>query len=264
MRRGNKADIVVDNDVKVGFTLGSDWCAEHEWGIKEIRKAFGMQEVDGLERYVIRQQPRMPVFFFRRGNDAVLVYQPSFACNVARGEMDKVEQYAFSSSQFHRFQEEMVIGAWDEQSFGIRTFGKEMSDFLEEVYKAFQDLNIVITMAPGMFLENSGLVVAIKSRIPASVDERYKEAHEDHRQLLKAAEETGIESRLKAAGLNFFALSPRWISEENKDKSKHPVLFWLNPMEQDIYNAMWCTVEVLDEWIEGRGPIVKASKKKKD
>ena len=262
MRRGQKADVVVDNDVKVGFTLGSDWCAEHEWGIKAIRSSFGMKDVDGLERYAIRQHPGVPVFFFRRGNDAVLVYQPSFAYNVARNEMDKVEQYAFSSSQFHRFQEEMVIGAWDESSFGIRTFGKEMSDFLEEVYKAFQDLNIVITMAPGMFLENSGLVVAIKSRIPESVDEQYKKAHEDRRQLLKAAEETGIESRLKAAGLRFYALSPRWIPEAQRIQSKHPVMFWLNPMEQDLYNAMWYTVEELDEWIAGKGPVIKKAKQR--
>ena len=44
MRHANDAEVMKIDDKLVGFNLGADFCAEHEWGIKGIVREFG---VDG-------------------------------------------------------------------------------------------------------------------------------------------------------------------------------------------------------------------------
>jgi hypothetical protein len=78
---------------------------------------------------------------------------------------------------------------------------------------------------------------------------------EDAYNLKNAAKATGIEDYLKAKWRRWFALSPRWANEE-----KTEVKFWLNPMDQHIYEAGWYSVEQLMEWVEDRGPVMKKPK----
>jgi hypothetical protein len=58
----------------------------------------------------------------------------------------------------------------------------------------------------------------------------------------------------------YFALSPRWAFDNEKDKTKHPVMFWLNPQNQKDNNFGWYTVEELDQWINGEGPVPKEAR----
>jgi len=76
--------------------------------------------------------------------------------------------------------------------------------------------------------------------------------------LYKDVEETGIKKKLENANLRYYALSP---SRPNKNmKTKYNVMFWLNPQQQDIHNYGYFSVEQLEEWIEGKGPIPKKKK----
>lgn len=84
-----------------------------------------------------------------------------------------------------------------------------------------------------------------------------------------AAKVTGIENRIArrrdSAGkggryfpdYSYFALVPAWVGDKKRQDTSHGVYFWLNPMHQDRYNSGWFTVEELDEWLEGRGPVMK-------
>ena len=74
---------------------------------------------------------------------------------------------------------------------------------------------------------------------------------EDYFRLITVASETGIYKILKDAGKRFFALSPKW-----KDDNKEEVVFWLNPIEQHIYNYGWFTVEDLKLWAKNEGPVM--------
>lgn len=53
----------------------------------------------------------------------------------------------------------------------------------------------------------------------------------------------------------------------NVDLHKEPdASVWINPHDQYCFNAMWCTPEILEQWMEGKGPMVKgknAEEKKK-
>jgi hypothetical protein len=98
--------------------------------------------------------------------------------------------------------------------------------------------------------------------------ETMKEAHEDRKKLEEASEKCGIKQRIDEINNNFsklhpgcfdtplgyFALSPSW---KTNGESKHPVMYWLNPRKQDKVNYGWFTVEQLEQWIEGKGPIPK-------
>jgi hypothetical protein len=110
--------------------------------------------------------------------------------------------------------------------------------------------------------ENAGLNIVIASRLPASVQNEMREVDLDAFNLKEAAEKTGIKNRLKAAGLGFYALSPHWREGFLKDReTKHNVVFFLNPFDQHKYESGWVTVEELDEWIAGKGRIIKSKEK---
>ena len=48
-----------DNGALLGIQLGYDYAAEHEWGIKGITQAFGLDsEACGVDRTRIRELPR--------------------------------------------------------------------------------------------------------------------------------------------------------------------------------------------------------------
>jgi hypothetical protein len=93
-----------------------------------------------------------------------------------------------------------------------------------------------------------------------------KQKDEDRINLHEAAKATGIEEKVCAAlksdfgGKPFYALSPSW---KNKQNTKHKVVFWLNPTDQQKNNYGWFTVEELEQWIEGKGPIPMKKKKAK-
>jgi hypothetical protein len=69
--------------------------------------------------------------------------------------------------------------------------------------------------------------------------------------------DTKIEEKIKKADLRYFALSPRWCNDGEKTRTKYPIVFWLNPHDQHIYNSGWFTVEELEQWISKTGPVLK-------
>lgn len=60
-----------------------------------------------------------------------------------------------------------------------------------------------------------------------------------------------IKKRIEAAGLYWYALS---------DAPEADGRYFLNPGEQDKYNYGRFTLEDLEAWIDGKGPIVKSNK----
>ena len=171
-------------------------------------------------------------------------------------------------------------GAWSDNDFGILF---NMQD--EEAAKAYEDLvealeknDIAFWIGGGIKgnpFDRGGFTLGIVSRVPKEGAEEMKAVDKDAFELKKAAKKTGIEKRLNAASekdakergsrygskCSFHALSPRWYEGKFKPidrdelETKHDVIFWLNPQDQQNNSAGWYTVEQLDEWIDGKGPI---------
>ena len=78
----------------------------------------------------------------------------------------------------------------------------------------------------------------------------------------RSAAATGIEEVLKKAGKRYYALSPRWAAsikgtKNGEVETKYGVVFWLNPCDQYKNNYGHFTVEELQQWAKGEGPIPK-------
>ena len=273
MRSGTQnAELVIEDGEFVGINLGWDFTAEHEWGIKYLVRDFGIRgvsrkkgfftkhDVTGVYARAITKVSEYLVLL-EKDDATYLIYQDWFSPKYAltdetpKDELDRIV-YAYGD---HKLQT-----AWDSKSFGVRVIGDELRNQLKELYAAFQNKDIMIAMGGRQAFGNAGLNLIIASKLPESFDKELIEADVDGLNMIDAAEATGIKKRLENAGRRHYALSPSWATsiKSTKDgeiKTKHSVIFWLNPMDQHLYNFGWLTVEDLEDWIEGKGKIVKDS-----
>lgn len=165
----------------------------------------------------------------------------------------------------------VVTGAWDDSSFAIRGYGKEGQAVVELIQEGIETCDIVAWITSDLDLGHGSLCIARRSMVPPAMVQQYDDAIAEYRRLFAAAAATGIARRLEAIGPHspigrlrpYHALSPAWIRPGDDCISAHPVRFFLNPTEQAANNFGWFTVEQLDEWIEGRGPIPKNPKEGK-
>jgi hypothetical protein len=270
MRRTNEPKWVLDAQGSLlGLAMGSDFCAEHEFGTKKLRASFGLpgDEVDGVERRRVRTCP--PNLCFIDGKDkTILGYSPdtlsasettnaSFERRVREGELTR-------PGPWYNEDRRNLACAWDERSFGMVAWGKK-ADFdrnrVREMHLAFQQRDVAFWTNIGPFHIGGGLLFAIVSKLPKDSVDAMLAADLDQKSLLQAAANTGIETKLNKAGRRWFSLSPRWTKDSTvqKDMTAHPVVFWLNPMEQHLYNYGLYTVEQLHLWASNLGPILKST-----
>jgi len=255
MRRGIEPDIVYIDNVFVGFNLNADFCTEHEIGIKEIRRYFKIDsDKIGIEKRKIRTIPnegRLLDLITRENNKTLLFTYDHMIKHFKEGE---------EIHELHLWSDKPLACAWDEGSFGILTnkYQKE----LEELYEYFKKHDIVISLLGGGVFQNAGLHILIASRIPQKIQDEWKKADLDRIELEKADEKTKIRKILEKSKKSWFSLSPQWKTENFKTEYK--VVYWLNPMEQNIHNSGWFTVEDLQLWAEDKGPVIKTKKRIKE
>jgi len=273
MKRGNHGKAVhrLDDGTLLGVNLGADFTAEHEWGIAGLLQTYGIDDnQEGIDRRIIRHVPKEHLLV-----GSVTLETRDFSERKPKSEKAKwwglvSFRYPRELERADKFTKELVgrleltphrlhtelTGAWDERSFGFLTKDEGV---VRELHDAIQQLDMCIGLfngEPRNPFSRAGLGLLIASRVPQTVRDHWLESDRDRRALLEASAATGIEGRLKEAGRRFFALSPRWADKSDKD-TKHPVMYWLNPMEQRENNAGWFSVEELEQWAEGKGPIIK-------
>jgi len=293
MRGSASTELVTAADgTACGIMLEHNYCSEHEWGINELRALAGGKHSDVADRERIcdfsRIRTKVPAesIIFHDAKDLVIlvVYQDrwfrdsfekwtdeDYKKNKCTRKMSYAEiwarrQYEFGipekltkKNEGDKWKPRQSLSAWDGGSFGITSRDPEVMKFLRELKVALEtgDSVMHISGSNNPFKPVSGLIVGIESRIPQEQKNQFKAGHEDRFKLLDAAKATGIEERLKKAERRYFACSPRWCSEGDHERTKHPVIFWLNPQEQNKNNSGWFTVEDLDKWIAGEGPVLK-------
>lgn len=282
MRRGNNSELIKDEQGQLlGFNLGADYCAEHEWGIDGIKHSFGI-DVDSSEKPFAKWWEKILLFTTKSalGVDKRLITKcPELVKGEYKISIKDYKQpkskpvkhtiyyigfkpYHFSaSSKEKRFEEEIkrgvyyidetkkVWGWWSEGDFMVASTDKQA---IEDLYQAFQVLDVTISVGGGNVFQNGGLHFVIKSRISQDVVDDVYQKDLDNLNLKKAASSTGIYEKLEKAGKHFYALSPKW-----KDAEKKEIVFWLNPQEQHSNNSGWYTISDLEDWIKGVGKIPK-------
>lgn len=293
MRRGSNPAIFLNDKTEQleGFGLSADYCAEHEWGISDMKEAFGCdpQAEAGMPRRKIHNT-HVTTWRYKRGNmDVALTHffqDENFA--VLFGNCDRmaeiyetltkkgktltqmIEESDFSSDlrpPFFRDEDWDVAAAWDGKEFGIVVPASNAA-LLKELKEHFDNKNIVIMMGGRETpFENPGLVFAVADRLPQEMIDAWREGDLDHERLMKRHEEIGIEAELKEtwgadwkSGCRWHALSPRWKFEESHFETEYDVIYWLNPLGQEDNLFGWVTVEDLRLWKLGRGPIPGAGR----
>lgn len=250
MRRGTKPELVKSEDVITGVNLSSDFTAEHEWGIKEIQEAFGIDsriESYGLAKRKITQLPKG---FQLIDNHSGTVMKGGHIGGFGYFHYDLFKSGYASELHFYK---ETLRAAWDESSFAVISEDPEQIAALQTIHDAFASLDIIIMLGGQKFIENAGLVIGIASRLPKSLTDGWKEFDKTHHELVKEADATGIKKLLSEKNKRYYALSPR------RDKAGK-LTFWLNPMEQHENNSGYFTLEDLKDWSEDKGKIVKVKK----
>tara|TARA_B100001778_G_scaffold330827_1_gene333971 strand:- start:2677 stop:3564 length:888 start_codon:yes stop_codon:yes gene_type:complete len=290
MRRtggSSKPDWVGIDGQVVGIQLGADFCAEHEFGIKDMKRSLGIMDRDEAKKKKVFGLPRYRIgevnpdhFLFvetKTTHEAILIYNPtilgsSWNSNYAEKlRALNVKQLA-DKHDIHFFkpwrddeEPQTLATAWDGSSFGIHVKGEQPHAWLKELHQAFLNGDAVIYLGqpPIPAFSNSSLNLMIASRIPQEGLDTMEQADREQWELERDAEKTGIAKKLEKAGLRYYSLKPsRGVLEDRVSHGKTPptkydLMFWLNPREQDIHNHGWFTVEELEQWIEGKGPVPK-------
>jgi hypothetical protein len=265
MRRSSETQFVVDdNNVFYGIFMAADFCAEHEWGIKTLTNSFGIQHENlvGIEARTARNVPTS-LRYEQKDNMAILTigYRIYYS---DKGLFDSIPSELKYYSKKNN-DNDFITSAWSEKDFGILVKGQENINKLSMIHEAIKSNNVAVFLGNcstegKRSYRNSGLIVALLDTFPEKSATEMKEADEDCLKLVKTAEETGIEKKIcENIKTDFFkpyyALSPAWKKNQT---SKYDVVFWLNPINQNKNNYGWFTVEELEQWIEGKGPIPKA------
>jgi len=260
MRRGNDPKFLIEDGKLVALNLGSDYCSEHEWGIKELKANFGITDEDTALLGIAKRRITIVhggLEYHNEGKEHFLIgwdYIASYNPPPAK------------ITDLYMIKGKELACAWDSKSFGIRVAGKENKAHLQELYEAFQKKDIAIWLGGGQVFLNAGLVLGIVSNIPEASLKTMHDADEDRHNLMQASSKTGILERLEKAGRKYFACSPKWklkSTAQREVKTAYEVMYYLNPYEQRENNSGWFTVEDLDAWIEGDGPIPMVSKLEK-
>lgn len=260
-----------------GFALGYDFCAQHEWGIPFLREALGLPEKEvpvGIEDRTITKAENLGFLTYQhRSRDkrvkktmpAALLYCSDRLRFQSEAESSTPDEIAhrlgasFSADfakdlKWYKPARDDIVSAWASQSgFAIHVRGEENVKRLTDLHEAFLAHSVSIAGAATMGFSRNALSLVMNNRLPPETFKSVREADEAHVRLLAAVQQSGIEDRLKAAGRNYYGLMPRWADGEGSQ-----LLFFLNPREQKLYSHGWFSVEELDQWIAGTGPVFES------
>ena len=271
----------------LGISLGYDHCAEHEWGIKELMNSFGLPEdpkIFGVEKRAITKSGEPDLQYFKgiikdKKRHDILIFSDSYSWMDNEKEKEKsVRDNAKSSVPWYylndekREEEDRIGCAWDQKSFAIVAQSPENKKRLGEIYEAFLDKDIILGLnGSSNPFAGEGLTFMIKSRFPQEAATRVYEVDKAQYELKEDFRKSGIENKIikafkksKSSYHPFFALSPRRLDKEGmkKHNTKYPFWCWLNPSDQQNNNSGMFTVEQLELWIKGEGPIPMTEKQK--
>lgn len=287
---GNSSGIIRDSEGNpYGVFLAGNYSAEHEWGVKGILRSLN---IDPKGRRLEGRSMTEPAELFTAKGQVTHKYYLDL--EKPKKQTDKV---FYVSLDPHHLEKRNLLydvarykldteltGAWDEYCFKLAAWNKESAGFLQQIVDAAANSDLTVYTGQTQSEVNNpfsryGLIIAITSKMPQAAIDLINNDDDESERIANAVNATGIVQLLQenadklrtwSHGPVYHALSPRWIENfksligrEGKpsEDSKHPVIFFLNPANDKKYNSGWFTVEELEEWVEGRGPVIKTKEK---
>lgn len=280
MRRGRENGwLLNDSGELMGVNLGSDFTAEHEWGIDGLKNKmslparpnqFSDAPIDykglyGIERRRCKADPKY-VALKEEGDILNLIVAGEYTL---RDLLETPLEKNGRGSEWRFYSNDNLVTAWTGDNCIIRVKGEDGFKKLRELYNQLLAGNVAMWLGGGGVFKNAGLCFCIIDKIPESKKKALHEGDIDQENLKKAADATGIKKKIDDANerlrskytspFGYYALSPRWAGKSAK--TKHKVVFWLNPQDQEKYETDLFTVEDLEDWLKGKGPVLKSNRK---
>lgn len=272
MKRAPTVQILTaDGGPAFGIMLAGDFTAEHGFGISDLlsrltidpdgRMIDGRTMTAGTELATNKFKITQKYY-----DDETRKYRQETnlvrAISTSHMAVESREQAIFNAQRYSS--KDAVTGSWDDRNFKLLAWTEEGHEILDRIVSACASGDLLVFLGNGSNnpFEPSGLVISITKEVPQFLLDKLIAEDKDYIALQKAAEKTGIAKRIEKAKpeqhwhRQYFALRPNWIFEDRKDTSKYPVIFWLNPISQRRFKAGWYTVEQLDAWLEGEGPVI--------
>lgn len=275
MRRAySEVGFIQDGQTLQGFSLGFDFCAEHEYGMPSIMEELGIALPTypfGIQDRTMTVVPERLVFkhydwkpkdrrFKKTVPAALLFMYPSLYWH----DLDNED----APSLVHRFDTELYIGpdskrnydpqrhdiacSWSGRSgFCIHVRGAENVALLEQLHAAFLRKDIALGLGRMVGFSRSAPALVIASKVSAEARASVEETDRAYRVLHEAVEATGIKQELQAAKCGFYGFSPQWMDGEGSD-----IAVYLNPTNQSHNASGWFTIDELRQWAKGKGPVV--------
>lgn len=237
----------------VGFSMGFDHVSEHEWGIKKMKGRLGIKPHENVmfaDRVVTNTESIR--YIERKNFFAVTMTSPYDYNNDEFDEKAFVKQYTIGPKNADWYRDGYA-SYWDENRFLLAGYGSEQARIVKELYDNLMAKNVVV-LIDAKTTGHSGLNFVYLDKISKEKVDAYNEAIADDIRLNEESAKIGIPQKLIDAGKRYFACSPRWNKYPDKT-SNYPVVYWLNPFDQQNNKYGLYTVEELEEWIEGKGPI---------
>ena len=280
MRRAfQNTSLIVEDGNFYGVSLGWDFTSEHEWGIKGMKRHFGIQSeksnILGIKKTLMGVDARTitkgEVLFKQDENLCVLTSNKPWGLKEDYTAKDII---GYDIKNMYNDLE----CAWDENNFCIATKNKEDFPKLKELYEAFQNKNIIITFLKSGVpaFSNSSLSVLILDKLPQEVkDEMYKVDKKayDLIDYEKKIGVTALKEKTRGNGYQgekyFMACSPSWIDYEDDEhreerkkslNTKYDIMFWINYSDDDD-NFGWYTAEDIIKWLSTPGLKLKSLNK---
>jgi hypothetical protein len=296
MRKASQDNgLIVIDDKFIGIALGYDYCAEHEWGIKDLKRICGMPEATkknmGVKNRTITKCPPLVFREETHKNKKFAILYTSSSTWQTQEELEKHTPHDFKNwvddlfwnekwNKEHpdtRGDKDNISTAWDGGSFGVTVMGEKEVEYLKELKEALQKCNVTIAVA-NLRAKNpfagSSLCLMITDRIPKETadamyhgDKEYfdREDYEEKIGMKKIIEKNGNKNGYHAKNY-FCACSPKWIDynneegtlEEQKKKwnTKYDILYWVNYSDDDE-NYGWYIVEEIKEWLTGNKKLTE-------
>jgi|AntAceMinimDraft_18_1070375.scaffolds.fasta_scaffold06517_6 hypothetical protein len=264
----NDFGILAEDNVFYGISLGYDFTAEHEWGIKGISRMFGIPELTrkniGIKSRTITTKKAKDVLVFGVDQDFTFLFSDLWHVPINKRyflntkESKKIiteipydlKSYKtdlkeiFNKRYSLKIKDEdisknNIITAWSGEDFGIVVKGKRESKWLHELYQAFINRNIVFTyinLSGTNPFSNSSLSIIIADRLSKNILDAMKNVDKKQLDLKKIEKKINLKERLRESKkFKEFSLScsPEFIDYDASKKE----LKELKKKENTKYNV---------------------------
>lgn len=261
----------------IGVSLGYDYCAEHEWGIEDLNRKFGVNTSGLFYETKITKHEQQRSFLSKKDVESCIYYfeQGDYAMLTTGIDRWSDEEYNFDNQipmDLKSYKDADLLTAWDGGGFCVISKNKEA---LKLIYDNFLKLNIVFKFYKGSKnnpFENASLSILIADRVPKEFVDTYNKNIFDKRQLDQDVKDCGLAKLMKekeksqysndydpAKGHKcWMALSPK--RTQLKD-SKYNFAVWANYPDGEDAGYGWYRVEDVLEWLQT--PNIKLSEVKR-